>query len=125
MKQGRLMTAIAIGACAAPAAALGNDADVRGAGSCDGDSSAKIKVKPDDGRLQVEFEVDQNKNGREWRVRFRDNGDVVFRGSATTKAPSGSFSIERRIDDMAGADKIVATGVDKASGERCRAKVTI
>jgi hypothetical protein len=125
MKQRKLMTAIAVGACAVPAAALANDADVRNAGSCDGASSAKIKVKPDDGRIEVEFEVDQNKNGRAWGVKFRDNGELVFRGNATTKAPSGSFSIDRRIDDMAGADKIVATGVDKSSGERCRAKVTI
>jgi hypothetical protein len=125
MKQGKLMTAIAIGACAVPAAALGNDADVRNAGSCDGGSTSKIKVKPDDGRLEVEFEVDQNKNGAEWRVKFRDNGDVVFRGDATTRAPSGSFSVQHRIDDRAGSDKVVATGVNKASGERCRAKVTV
>ena len=35
----------------------------RVAGSCSGGSTAKLKVKHDDGRLETEFEVDQNRNG--------------------------------------------------------------
>ena len=95
------------------------------AGQCTGGSSSKIKVKPDDGRLEVEFEVDQNRSGQPWKVKIKDNSAVVFKGSARTHAPSGSFSVERRIDNRSGSDHLKATARNKKSGERCAANVTI
>lgn len=120
-----IVTSAVIGAVTIPAGASASNDDVRVNGSCTGASSSKIKVKPDNGRIEVEFEVDQNENGVKWAVKFKDNSELVFRGNATTKAPSGSFSIDRRIEDQTGSDAIVAIGVDKASGERCRAKAAI
>ena len=35
----------------------------RVAGTCTDSSRAKLKLKPDDGRVEVEFEVDENRNG--------------------------------------------------------------
>jgi hypothetical protein len=96
----------------------------RASGRCTGGSSAKLKVKRDDGRLETEFEVDQNRNGVRWTVRIRRDGKTVVRTHATTKAPSGSFSVERRIGDPAGSDRIVAKATSP-SGEVCRAALTI
>ena len=46
------------------AAAAGNSRETRVTGGCTAGSSAKLKAKPDDGRLEAEFEVDQeNRNG--------------------------------------------------------------
>lgn len=106
------------------ALAKGGD-DVRATGSCTGSSSAKIKAKPRDGRIEVEFEVDQNRNGVRWKVRLKDNGVRVFKGSATTRAPSGSFSIERRIANRRGTDRIKGIGKNRVTGERCVAKVSV
>jgi hypothetical protein len=117
--------AVAVAALALPAAAPANDDDIRRAGECTGGSTSKIKVKPDDGGLEVEFEVDQNKNGVKWRVRLKDNSKRVFRGSARTQAPSGSFSIERQLANMPGTDTIKARARNTQSGERCAAKVSI
>ena len=94
------------------------------AGTCTGRSSAKLKVKPDDGRLETEFEVDQNRNGVRWRVVLRRNGAVVVTTRATTRAPSGSFSVERRLANPAGSDTIRARATSP-SGEVCTARVTI
>ena len=117
---------VALIALALPSAAYGSGGDdVRNQGTCDAGSTSKIKAKTDDGKLEVEFEVDQNKNGEKWRVKLKDNSDVVFRGDAVTKAPSGSFSLERRIADQPGADSIVAKAKNRDSGERCSAKVQI
>ena len=96
----------------------------RVAGNCTGGSTAKLKAKPDDGRLEVEFEVDQNRNGVTWAVRVRRNAKRVVRTNATTRAPSGSFSVERRIADPAGSDRIRARATSP-SGEVCRAALTI
>ena len=119
-----LSTATAAMALAVPAASAGSD-DVRSTGTCTGKSTAKIKAKPRDGRLEVEFEVDQNRNGVQWKVRLKDNGTLVFRGKARTKAPSGSFSIERKIADLSGRDSIKGIGKNPATGERCVAKLKI
>jgi hypothetical protein len=92
-------------------------------GTCTGGSSAKLKVKPDDGRLETEFEVDQNRNGVTWKVTLRRHGSRAVTVNATTKAPSGSFSVERRLPDGGGSDKITARATSP-SGEVCTATVT-
>jgi hypothetical protein len=102
----------------------GNDQEKRVAGTCTGGATSKLKAKPDDGRIETEFEVDQNRNGVTWKVRFRLNGERVVKTKATTKAPSGSFSVERRLLNGAGADHIAAKAISPG-GQVCRAALTI
>ncbi len=124
-----ILATVALTALAGPAAASasggGGGGTVRSAGTCTAASTSKIKVKPRDGRLEVEFEVDQNRTGAKWKWKLKDNSDVVFDGTATTKPPSGSFSVERKINDSAGGDAVVGVARNPKSGERCVAKVTI
>src|SRR3954470_4725343 len=87
---------------AAPVSAKGGSKAVTRSGDCSGRSNWKLKAKPDDGRLQVEFEVDQNRNGVKWKVVVKRNGTTAVSTSATTKAPSGSFAVERRIAGTTG-----------------------
>jgi hypothetical protein len=100
-------------------AAKGGDATIR-TGNCSMNSDWKLKVKPDDGKLEVEFEVDQNKNGQLWNVTLKRDGNAFFSGQKTTKAPSGSFSIERRTTNGAGTDKIVGKATNAKTGETCK-----
>jgi hypothetical protein len=93
-------------------------------GRCTDGSTSKLKVKPDDGRLETEFEVDQNRSGVRWKVTIRRNGAVAVNTHARTKAPSGSFSVERRLGNGAGRDKISARATSP-SGEVCTASATV
>ena len=63
-------------ALAVPAASAG-DGDVIRRGACSGASDWKLKLSPQDGRIEVEFEVDQNVSGDTWRVRIRHQDQVV------------------------------------------------
>ncbi len=120
-----LLLPILCAAALVPASAVAkSDDDVERAGKCTGGSDAKIKAGPDDGRLEVEFEVDQNRNGIRWKVRIRRNGTRVVATRATTRGPSGSFEIERKLDDSAGSDRFHARA-KSPSGEVCTAKVTV
>jgi hypothetical protein len=116
----------AIAALSLPAAAFarhgGNDGKTV-TGSCTKASTSKLKVKADDGRLATEFEVDQNRNGVKWKVTLRRNGKVAAKGSRRTKAPSGSFSFERRLANGAGKDRISARATSP-SGEVCTASLS-
>ena len=102
----------------------GNDQEKRVAGTCTGNASSKLKAKLDDGKIDTEFEVDQNRNDVTWKVRFRLNGERVVKTKATTKAPSGSFSVERRLPNAPGADHIAAKAISPG-GQACRADLTI
>jgi len=120
-----ITTALVASVTFASSAAAGDEDEIRHAGTCTESSSSKIKVKPDDGRIEVEFEVDQNQTGEVWKVKIKDNGSVAFKGTATTRGPSGSFEIERKITDQSGSDAIKATAKNKGSGERCSASATL
>jgi hypothetical protein len=119
-----LVAAFAVLSLAVAIPASANDRDVRVAGTCTGASTSKLKVGPENGRLEVEFEVDQNVNGVSWRVRLTQNGDVFFRGERVTQPPSGSFEVERRTDNLPGPDTIRARAVNPDTGEVCRASAT-
>jgi hypothetical protein len=93
-------------------------------GKCTGSSTWKLKVKSDDGRLETEFEVDQNRVGKRWRVTLVRDGSTVFRGIRTTVAPSGSFTVRRLLAASGGTTRIVASAKALQSGESCRAVVS-
>jgi hypothetical protein len=109
---------------ASSAVAKGGDDRVIRTGSCSGTADWKLKAKSDDGRIEVEWEVDSNRSGQTWRVRVRDNGVLVVKTRATTGGASGSFSIERKIANRAGADSIVARSRDLSSGQLCVGRLT-
>ena len=115
-----LVTAIAAVALAAVPAALAKDGDLRVRGTCTGASTSKLKLSNEDGRIGVEFEVDQNRVGRSWNVVLRQNGVVVRRLVRVTRAPSGSFEARAVLGNRAGTDRISATATTR-TGETCRA----
>lgn len=91
------------------------------AGSCTDGAHWKLKVKSDNSRLEVEGEVDSNVSGQTWSWKLKDNGSVAASGSAKTGGRSGSFSVERRITDRAGTDKVTFRATH--SGEVCRGSI--
>jgi hypothetical protein len=109
---------------AAPSGAVAKDGDIIRRGSCSARSDWKLKLSPEDGRIEVELEVDQNRVGRTWNVALKRNGTVFWRGQRTTRAPSGSFEVRRVTNDGVGPDRIRARAVDPASGEVCRGAAT-
>jgi hypothetical protein len=102
------------------APALANDADVIKRGSCTGASDWKLKASPQNGRIEVEGEVDSNVNGQTWRWRLRHNGQLSARGGAVTKPPSGSFDVRRLMVNAPGTDRVVWRARNPQTGEVCR-----
>jgi hypothetical protein len=95
------------------------------AGSCSGSATWKLKAKVDGGVIETEFEVDQNVAGKKWRVVIRQNGVKRFSRIKTTKAPSGSFTVHKLLDNKAGADRIVGKATALSSGQTCRGVLRI
>jgi len=99
--------------------AMANDADVIRRGSCSGSSDWKLKLSPDDGQIEVEYEVDSNVSGQRWQVRIKKNGARIFSGSRVTRPPSGSFEVRVLTSNPAGTDRFRARATNPATGEIC------
>jgi hypothetical protein len=127
----QLRSATAIAALAALAAApvlaaapsFANDDDVIRRGSCTGATSWKLKASPENGRIEVEGEIDSNRIGQTWRWRLRHNGSLSAKGTRTTQAPSGSFEVRRVVVNAAGTDTLVFKARNPRTDEVCRGVV--
>lgn len=124
MRKLTVIIALLAVAAALPSVAPAKRPEVLRNGTCSNGAGWKLKAKHDDARIDVEFEVDQNVNGRRWNVVLKRDGAVVVRGARITRPPSGSFEVNRRIADPAGTDRIVATA-RAAAGGTCRGALTI
>ena len=109
--------ALMVGAITGPA--LAKDGDVIRRGACSRASDWKLKLSDEDGRIEVEFEVDQNVVGDVWRVRIRHDDDLAFAGRRTTSGASGSFEVRILERDRAGDDTFRARAVNTRTDETC------
>ena len=122
----RLTLIFALAAAAAlPALAFANDRDVSRLGQCTKSAFSKIKLSPENGRIEVEFEVDANRIGQSWRVVIRRNGKVNFRTRRITRRPSGSFTVRRELDNRRGAPDFVHARAVSTTEQVCRAAATL
>lgn len=125
---------LALSACicalvaAAPSAWASDDEDddreVRARGTCTGPATTKLKLKTDDGRIEAELEVDQNRSGVRWRIVLVHERRVAWRGSARTSDSSGSLSVDRRLPDLPGFDTVSARAA-APGGLTCRVSATL
>jgi hypothetical protein len=101
---------------AAPAEGKGHDVVRRG--SCTGATHWRITVGSEDGRLEVEGEID-GRAGHTWTWRLMHDGSVSAKGTRVTRRPSGSFEVRRVLVNLRGTDSIVLRARDTRTGERC------
>jgi hypothetical protein len=107
----------------APATAShGGGGDVRTHGGCSGSAHWKLKAKPDDGRIEVEGEIDSNHSGQVWRWKFKHNGSLTAHGTNKTGGVSGSFEVRRRMTNLAGKDHFVFRAEHR--GQVCRGTIS-
>ena len=98
--------------------------DVIATGACSGRAHWKVKAGPDNGRIEVEGEIDSNRSGQRWTWRLRHNGALTSSGVRYTAGASGSFTVRRVVTNAAGPDTLVFTARRPATGQTCRGVVT-
>ncbi|HEY3528325.1 MAG TPA: hypothetical protein VGK78_04185 [Nocardioides sp.] len=98
---------VPVGLVSPAAASDGGGSDVRTSGRCSGTAHWKLKAKADDGRIEVEGEIDSNRAGQVWRWTLKHNGSLSASGTKKTSGLSGSFQVERRMANLAGTDHFI------------------
>jgi hypothetical protein len=111
-----------LGLMAPATAAQGAGGDVRTSGGCSGTAHWKLKAKADDGRIEVEGEIDSNRSGQVWRWKLKHNGSLSVRGTRKTAGASGSFAVGRRVANLAGKDHLVFRATH--AGQVCRGTIS-
>jgi hypothetical protein len=115
--------AVATMTATAPAASAAKVVPTVASGRCSAGSHWTIKAKPDNARMEVEFQVDSNRNGQRWTVRITDNRHLVFAGTRATLPPSGAFTVRRLTTNRVGVDHFVGVARNPRTHETCTARV--
>jgi hypothetical protein len=102
----------------APMSVAAKAGDVIRTGSCSGSADWKLKLSPEDGRIEVQFEVETSRAGRAWSVKMWQNGNVFFTGTRTTQA-DGDFQVRFLRTNNAGTDTFKGQAVNLSSGQTC------
>lgn len=96
------------------------DTDVIKTGACSGGGTYKLKLSEENGRLEIEFEVEHRSN-QQWNVVIKRRNNVIFRGKRTTSSASQSFTA-RVVNGPGTGGQVQA--VATRSGQRCVATAT-
>ena len=115
-----LVGALTIGALVAAPSAMAKDGDVIKEGNCSGGTDWKLKLSEENGKIEVQYEIDQNKAGEKWRVTLKHDGERFYRAVKETKGPSGSFEVRQVEPNHAGDDRFVGKALNLSSGEECK-----
>src|SRR4051812_15759191 len=121
-----VLASLALAAAGVPVpAGGGHSSDVRAAASCGHGAAAKLKVKRDDGALEVEFELEHSRMpGARWRLVLVHEGRVEWRGSARARGSRAGFEVKRHVRDLPGADRLRVRATDPR-GLSCSASATL
>jgi len=127
IKRGALagLTTLTLVAMVAPTGVAAKAGDVIRTGSCTNNSDWKLKLSPENGQVELEFEVDTPRIGQTWRVKLLQNDAQFFVGTRTTQAPSGSFTVRRVRPNTAGSDSFRGRAVNLTTGEVCVGRASI
>ena len=105
------------------APAIANDGDVIRRGRCSSAAIWKLKASPENGRIEVEGEVDSNRRGQTWAWSMSHNGTRFAAGRRTTQGRSGSFEVRRVPRNFRGTDTFVFAARRLGTSQVCRGVV--
>jgi hypothetical protein len=130
MKTRTALAALTLSTLALPLAAMApasasHAAGVRTHGGCGGPAVWTLKAKADNGRIELQAEVDSNRVGQVWHWTIKHDGNTFAKGSSTTHGASGSFSVARRPANKAGTDHFVFRAERRATGDVCRGTISL
>ncbi len=108
----------AVALSASPAAAAQNQKSCAGA-------LVKLQVERDDGRHEVEVDIDNGQRGERWRVRIFQNGNRFFNDVRTVRGDDNDIEIDRDRRNTAGRDTYKLRAKNLRTGGACTVRVSL
>ena len=107
----------------AAARATDDESEARVAVTCVGGAAATLRLKAEDGVLEVRFRVSRGRVGT-WRVTFVHESRVDWRATARSTPGNRTFEVRRQLRDLPGSDTVTARAWGPG-GLTCRASATV
>jgi hypothetical protein len=92
--------------------------------ACGGGVKSKVSASPENGRIEVEYEVDNAQPGDTWRIVIRRNGKVILRTRKRVNA-AGNAEIRVLTPNGNGNERIAASATRVGGGGSCEATVVV
>jgi hypothetical protein len=119
-----LLFAISAGAAQARGDDHGGGGDVRVAGVCGRGATASLRLRAEDGRIEVRFQLRQRRGRGVWRITIVHEERVSSRATKRTTRSDDSFELRRMLPDLRGSDTVVVHAWGP-NGLGCRATATL
>lgn len=117
MKPSLLSLLVILGLSSAPFATA-KDGDIIRRGQCANGIKTKLKASPENGQIEVEYELDDAPPGELWQVILRKNGKVILRTSKRTNGV-GDLEVRKVTPNGSGSDRIEASARRSGGGAAC------
>ncbi len=92
--------------------------------ACGGGVKSKLSASPENGRIEVEYEVDNAQPGDTWRIVIRKNGAVILRTQKRVNA-AGDAEVRVLTANGNGNERIVASATRVGGGGSCGASLVV
>ena len=97
---------------------------MRAAGVCGRGTTASLRLRADDGRIEVRFRLRQRRGRGVWRIAIVHEQRVSSRATGRTTRSDDSFELRRMLPDLPGSDTVVVHAWGP-KGRGCRATATL
>lgn len=85
-------------------------------GACSPAGSWKLKASPENGKIEIEYEVNA-RSGQRWRVVVKDNG--ITRVNTTKRTVAGALHVRVVVTNLSGTDVITTRARNLTTGALC------
>lgn len=102
----------------------GGGGDVSAAGVCGRGATASLRLRADDGQIELRFRLRQRSGRGAWRIAIVHEQRVSSRATKRTTRSDDSFELRRRLVDLRGSDTVTVHAWGPG-GLGCRASATL
>jgi hypothetical protein len=102
----------------------GGGGDVRAAGACGRGAGWSLRLRADDGGIEVRFRLWQTRGRGVWRIALVHEHRVSARATRKTTRSDSSFELRRTLADLQGSDTVTVHAWGPG-GVGCRAAATL
>jgi hypothetical protein len=102
----------------------GGGGDVNAAGVCGRGATASLRLRADDGQIELRFRLRQRSGRGVWRITIVHEQRVSSRATKRTTRSDDSFELRRRLVDLRGSDTVTIHAWGPG-GLGCRASATL
>jgi hypothetical protein len=98
--------------------ATAKDGDIIKRGQCSNGIKTKLKASPENGQIEVEYELDNAAPNELWQITLRKNGTVILRTNQRTNS-FGDLEVRKVTPNGSGSERIDASARRSGASAAC------